>query len=194
MIGAGVLELAPKRDRRSTKFSSGQVLIVGGSRGLTGSVCLTATAAIRAGAGYATVAVPDELEAIFEIKLTEVMSRGMPSIDGGLAALAAEPILAAAKRAAAVVVGPGMGRSDDARELVGALARELDAPLLIDADGLHARGRRPRRARRSPRAAACSRRTPASSASCSASSRTRSPPTASPPPARRRRGPAPSSC
>ena len=137
VIGAGALDLAPKRDPRSTKFSSGQVLIVGGSRGLTGSVCLTATAAIRAGAGYATVAVPDELEAIFEIKLTEVMSRGMPSIDGGLAALATEPILEAARRAAAVVVGPGMGRSDDARELVGALARELDAPLLIDADGLH---------------------------------------------------------
>ena len=138
VIGPGVLELPPRRGSRSTKFSSGQVLIVGGSRGLTGSVCLTAEAAIRAGAGYATVAVPDELEPIFETKLTEVMSKGMASYDGALSAMAAKPILAASRRAKAVVVGPGMGRSADAVELVVALTRKLDAPLVLDADGLHA--------------------------------------------------------
>ena len=51
---------------RSTKFSSGQVAIAGGSRGLTGAVRMSSLAAIRAGAGYATVAVPADLEAIFE--------------------------------------------------------------------------------------------------------------------------------
>ena len=102
---------------RSTKFSSGQVLIAGGSRGLTGAVCMAAEAAIRSGAGYATVAVPAELEAIFEVKLTEVMSVGCPSADGALAAAAAEPIIAAAERAAAVAVGPGLGRGEAARPL-----------------------------------------------------------------------------
>ena len=77
LITSRVLELAPRRGHESTKFSSGQVLVVGGSRGLTGAVCMAAGAAIRAGAGYATVAVPAELEDIFEIKLTEVMSRGL---------------------------------------------------------------------------------------------------------------------
>ena len=42
------------------------MLVVGGSRGLTGAVCMAAEAAIRAGAGYATVAVPADLEPIFE--------------------------------------------------------------------------------------------------------------------------------
>jgi hydroxyethylthiazole kinase-like uncharacterized protein yjeF len=135
LIGDGVLALAPRRGADSTKFSSGQVLIVGGSRGLTGAVCMAAEAAIRAGAGYATVAVPRELEHIFEVKLTEVMSRGCPGPDGSLGPEAVEEILSAAERAAAVTLGPGLGRSDGALELARQLAPVIEAPLLIDADG-----------------------------------------------------------
>ena len=124
LITSRVLELAPRRGQESTKFSSGQVLVVGGSRGLTGAVCMSAAAAIRAGAGYATVAVPAELEHIFEIKLTEVMSRGFEGTGDGLAPGDADGILEAAKGAAAVVLGPGLGRSDEAL----ALARERGAP------------------------------------------------------------------
>jgi ADP-dependent NAD(P)H-hydrate dehydratase / NAD(P)H-hydrate epimerase len=138
LIGDGVLELPPRRAAGSTKFTSGQVLVAGGSRGLTGSVCLAASGAIRAGAGYATVAVPAELETIFEIKLTEVMSRGCASADGHLDSAAAEAVLAAAKRAAAVALGPGLGRFDGAAQLVGAIAGGVEAPMVIDADGLNA--------------------------------------------------------
>lgn len=138
LIAEGVLALAPARDADSSKFSSGQVLIAGGSRGLTGSICMSAEAAIRAGAGYATVAVPDQLESIFEIKLTEAMSIGCPSADGALSAAAARPILDAARHAAAVAVGPGLGRGEPARELVAELVAEIAAPLVIDAGGLDA--------------------------------------------------------
>ncbi len=137
-IGERVLELAPRRGAGSTKFSSGQVLIAGGSRGLTGAVCLAASATIRAGAGYATVAVPDELEPIFEAKLTEVMSIGCESDGGALVPAAAERILAACKGAAAVIVGPGLGKAAPTAELVAAVVARIEAPLLIDADGLNA--------------------------------------------------------
>jgi NAD(P)H-hydrate epimerase len=137
-LAAAVLELPPRRGSASTKFTSGEVLVAGGSRGLTGAVCLAATAAIRAGAGYATVAVPEELESIFEVKLTEVMSRACPSEDGALARGAAGAIAEAAGRAAAVVLGPGLGRREWADELVADAASGIEAPLLIDADGLNA--------------------------------------------------------
>jgi NAD(P)H-hydrate epimerase len=137
-ISPGVLELAPRRGQHSTKFSSGQVLIAGGSRGLTGAVCLAAQAAIRAGAGYATVAVPDVLEPIFEQKLTEVMSLACPSAGGALSAAAGPQILVAAERARAVLAGPGLGRGDDAPRLIRELAGGVVAPLVIDADGLNA--------------------------------------------------------
>jgi ADP-dependent NAD(P)H-hydrate dehydratase / NAD(P)H-hydrate epimerase len=133
-----VLALAPRRLPDSTKFDSGEVLVIGGTRGLTGAVCLAASATIRAGAGYATVAVPADLEPIFEVKLTEVMSRGYGGAEGRLASASANDILAAGERAAAVVLGPGLGRDEDSLELARELARGVAAPLLVDADGLNA--------------------------------------------------------
>jgi len=138
LIRGSVVELLALRGVDSTKFTSGQVLVVGGSRGLTGAPCMAASAAARAGAGYATVAVPGELEAIFEAKLTEVMSVGCPSEDGAFTAAALDPIAAAAERAAAVVLGPGIGRSDAVTGLVGEVLGRVDAPVVLDADGLNA--------------------------------------------------------
>jgi hydroxyethylthiazole kinase-like uncharacterized protein yjeF len=138
LINPRVLELAPKRAAGSTKFSSGQVLIVGGSRGLTGAVCMAALAAIRTGAGYATAAVPADLEHIIEIKLTEVMSLGCASRDGRLRPAASEQILGAAERAACVVLGSGMGREQGTQRLIQELTERIEAPLVIDADGLNA--------------------------------------------------------
>jgi ADP-dependent NAD(P)H-hydrate dehydratase / NAD(P)H-hydrate epimerase len=138
LIAPRVLELAPHRAAGSTKFTSGQVVIVGGSRGLTGAVCMAALGAIRTGAGYATVAVPADLEAIFEIKLTEVMSIGCASRDGRLRPAAAEQILAATRRAACVVLGSGMGREQGTQRLARELIERIEAPLVIDADGLNA--------------------------------------------------------
>jgi NAD(P)H-hydrate epimerase len=138
LIGAEALALAPRRAARSTKFTSGQVLVVGGSRGLTGAVCMAAEAAIRAGAGYATVAVPSDLEPIFEVKLTEVMSVACQGPAGRHGPGSAERILEAAERAAAVVLGPGLGRSREAFALARIVAAKVEAPLLVDADGLNA--------------------------------------------------------
>jgi NAD(P)H-hydrate epimerase len=138
LIERDVLDLAPRREAGSTKFTSGEVLVVGGSRGLTGAVCLAAEAAIRAGAGYATVGVPADLEPIFEVKLTEVMSKSFGGAEGRLALSDADAILAAGERAAAVVLGPGLGRDEDSLALARALAEPVAAPLLIDADGLNA--------------------------------------------------------
>lgn len=138
LISPRVLELAPPRAAGSTKFSSGQVLIVGGSRGLTGAVTMAAFASIRTGAGYATVAVPADLEQIFEIKLTEAMSIGCASRDGRLRPAASEQILGAAERAACVVLGSGMGREQGTQRLIQELTERIEAPLVIDADGLNA--------------------------------------------------------
>jgi ADP-dependent NAD(P)H-hydrate dehydratase / NAD(P)H-hydrate epimerase len=137
-IGASVLELAPRRGERSTKFSSGQVTIAGGSRGLTGAVQMSSLAAIRAGAGYATVAVPADLEPIFEQGQPEVMSVGCPGGDGRLAPGSAKQLLRAFERAAAGVLGPGLGRDPGSVELAREVLAAIDAPLVLDADGLNA--------------------------------------------------------
>lgn len=137
-IEAAVLALAPRRGPRSTKFSSGQVVIAGGSRGLTGAVQMSSRAAIRAGAGYATVAVPADLEAIFEAGQPEVMSVGCPGGDGCLAPASFKSVLRTFEPAAAGVFGPGMGRDPGAVELTREAVVAIEAPLVLDADGLNA--------------------------------------------------------
>jgi hydroxyethylthiazole kinase-like uncharacterized protein yjeF len=137
-IEPGVLALAPRRGPRSTKFSSGQVAIAGGSRGLTGAVRMSSLAAIRAGAGYATVAVPADLEPAFEAGEPEVMSVGCPGGDGCLVPASAKAVLRTFDRAAAGVLGPGLGRDPGSVELAREVIGAIEAPLVIDADGLNA--------------------------------------------------------
>jgi hydroxyethylthiazole kinase-like uncharacterized protein yjeF len=138
VIEPAVLDLAPHRGAQSTKFTSGQVTIAGGSRGLTGAVRMSSTAAIRAGAGYATVAVPADLEPIFEAAEVEVMSKGVAGPTGRLGTEGVDELLAAFERAAAGVLGPGLGRDDDSLGLAREVAPRIQAPLVIDADGLNA--------------------------------------------------------
>jgi hydroxyethylthiazole kinase-like uncharacterized protein yjeF len=140
LIAARVHALVPRRGASSTKFSSGHVVVAGGSRGLTGAPCLACEAAMRAGAGYVTALVPGSLEAIFETRLLEVMTRGLPDEDGALTPAGADAAVEAAARAGALVLGPGVGRSDSAFAFARSVAARAPVALLLDADGLNAHG------------------------------------------------------
>jgi ADP-dependent NAD(P)H-hydrate dehydratase / NAD(P)H-hydrate epimerase len=138
ILRSHVVNRAPRRKVDSTKFTSGRVMVVGGSRGLTGAVCLTARAAIRTGAGYATALVPLELESIFEMKLTEVMTIGLPGRDGHLRPAADERLLEACKGAEVVAFGPGLGKNSGAKTLAQEASLRISSTLVLDADGLNA--------------------------------------------------------
>ena len=138
LIHGAARSALPVRGPGSTKFSSGSVLVVGGSTGLTGAVCLACEGAMRAGAGWIRAAVPESLNTIFEVKLTEVMSVPLPDAGGALASAALEPVLEATERADAVVLGPGMGRAPESFALAVELVERVERPLLIDADALNA--------------------------------------------------------
>jgi ADP-dependent NAD(P)H-hydrate dehydratase / NAD(P)H-hydrate epimerase len=139
LIGEGVFDLVPRRDAGATKFSSGHVLVVGGSTGLTGAPCMAAEAAMRAGAGYVTCCVPASLNLVFETRLLEVMTIPLPDDDGALVTGGADRVVEEAeKRGGALVVGPGFGRSDGALALARDLAARAEVPVVLDADGLNA--------------------------------------------------------
>jgi NAD(P)H-hydrate epimerase len=139
LIGDGVMRGYPRRAAASTKFESGVVFVIGGSSGLTGAPALTAGAAIRAGAGYVTLAAPRSLEAVFAARApVETMLTGLPEEDGALSAEALEPALKAMRRCHAAVLGPGLGRRETTVRLVLEMIERIDVPLVIDADGLNA--------------------------------------------------------
>lgn len=138
LIGAGALDELPRRAGDFSKFRSGAVVVLGGSRGLTGAPIMAAHAAMRAGAGYVTLAGAEANEAAFAVRPVEAMLKLLPDSDGALGEAAIEPALAAAERAGAVVLGPGLGRGDGARAFVAAMIDGVQAPLVVDADGLNA--------------------------------------------------------
>jgi NAD(P)H-hydrate epimerase len=115
---------------RDTKYTSGSVLVVGGQTGTTSAACLAAMAALRADAGYATLAVPRGALAAAEALALEPVKLGWSDDD------ALRVLREAAERATALAIGPGLGRSDARRTLVRELLSSLDLPAVVDADAL----------------------------------------------------------
>ena len=137
LVPASVLAAVPRKPDSSTKYSAGSVLIVGGSRGLSGAPMLAALAAFRADAGYVAVAAPESTLPVIEARLLEAVKWPLPEDSAGrLLARSADAVLEAAKRADVVAIGPGLGRSDGTRQFVRVLLERLELPVVLDADAL----------------------------------------------------------
>jgi hydroxyethylthiazole kinase-like uncharacterized protein yjeF len=117
--------LAP-RHANAHKGEHGHVLCIGGEMGMGGAVRLCAEAALRAGAGLASVATRTEGVAALVAARPEAMTHAVEDAD------ALAPLL---QRASVLAVGPGLGRADWGRELFEA-AVACGKPLILDADGL----------------------------------------------------------
>lgn len=132
--------ILPRRAGNAYKGSCGRVLVVAGSRGMVGAAALSSLAALRAGAGLVTLAVPASEQRVLAAKLTEVMVQPIPECEeghmGGEAAV--ERVLELAKGADALLMGPGLGRAPETLELVRLVSEMAEAQLVLDADALYA--------------------------------------------------------
>jgi NAD(P)H-hydrate epimerase len=125
-----LLGQVPRREAGDTKYTAGSVLVVGGQPGMTSAACLTAKAALRADAGYVALAVPEESLHAAEILALEPVKIPWREDD------AVETLTAAAERAKALALGPGLGRGPQRSELVRTLLERIDLPAVVDADAL----------------------------------------------------------
>jgi NAD(P)H-hydrate epimerase len=137
LVGASILGAVPRRGPADNKYTSGHVLVVGGSQGLTGAPSLAAMAALRADAGYVTVAVPASTLPVFEQRLLEAVKRPLPDRDGSVGEGAADVVLELAGKAHSVALGPGLGRGPGVHDLVRRVLAEVELPVVVDADALH---------------------------------------------------------
>ncbi len=136
---AAVRAALPRRAPTAHKGDAGRVVIVGGSRDMSGAVALAARAAVRMGAGTVTMVVPRSVQPIVAGFVPEPMTHGVAETPSGALHLdALAEILAACARASVVAIGPGMGRDLATLLLVRELLAVLEAPVVLDADGLHA--------------------------------------------------------
>ena len=124
LVTAEILAEVPRRSARDNKYTAGHVLVVGGSRGMTGAAALAARAALRADAGYVTIAAPAESLPVLETLVLEAVKRPL------------EDVFDAAAKAKALAVGPGLGREQESKALVRRLLAEVELPAVVDADAL----------------------------------------------------------
>ena len=131
-----VRTLVEPRGPDAHKGDFGHVLVVGGSRGMTGAAVLAARGALRSGAGRVTVATPASVQPIVAGHGVEYMTRPLSDANGVCAADAVEAVLALA--ADVVAAGPGLGTGPTVTAFVRDLIERGAAPLILDADALNA--------------------------------------------------------
>jgi len=132
------LPTLPRRRADSHKGDYGRVLVIGGSRGMSGAVCLAAKAALRGGAGLVRAAVPVGILPIVAAYEPSYLTAGLSEDDDGRTSNKSRPRIAELVAAHDVVaLGPGLGRSADLDELVTWLYADLERPLIVDADALN---------------------------------------------------------
>lgn len=132
--------LLPSRSISAHKNDFGHVLCICGSKNMPGAACLCSGAACVAGAGLTTVAFPESAYASLASHMREVILVPLPEIDGKLAATfeCMSQLSVFIQKASAIVIGPGLGQSEDVTELVQSVLKTAKCPVVIDADGLNA--------------------------------------------------------
>ena len=130
----------PIRARDVHKGSCGKILVIAGSIGMTGAASLASMAALKVGAGVVTLAVPESLNNLYEVKLTEVMTFPLPETKTGIIAgkNALSKLLEIVEEFDAILMGPGLGRDIGTLELVRNFVGTVDKPFILDADAIFA--------------------------------------------------------
>ncbi len=127
----------PKRANDTHKRDFGHVLVIGGSKGMTGAAYLASHAAMLSGAGMVTCAIPESLNSIMEVKLTEEMTLPLPDIKAGSFSFkAAKKILEFSERVSVIALGPGLSRNKETLKFARYVIRKSDKPIVLDADGI----------------------------------------------------------
>lgn len=121
------------------KGDYGKILVLAGSRGYTGAAFLASQAAICSGAGLVTLGIPESLNAIMEVKLTEVITKPLAETkEQSLSLAALTEIKKLIELCDVVLMGPGLSQNKETQELIREIYLITEKPLVLDADGINA--------------------------------------------------------
>ena len=122
--------LLPPLQRTHHKYQAGYVLAVGGSPSMPGAALLSAQGALRSGAGIVRLFYPEGMEAELSNAPLELIKEAWDLKDD-------KRIREEAARAKALLIGPGMGRTKEAKKAALHLLEKMTIPTVIDADALY---------------------------------------------------------
>ena len=132
-----VLNILPNRDISAHKGDFGKILLLCGSRGYTGAAYLAAMGALRSGAGLTFLGVPESIYEIEAVKLNEPVVFPLPAKGGKLSSRAIPEIAERLPQMDAVLIGPGLGQSNDTLAVVSMVLKTAQCPVVLDADGIN---------------------------------------------------------
>ena len=128
----------PSRAVDSHKGSYGRAVLIGGSVGMSGAVSLAGLGALRGGAGLVYLACPRSVWSAVAAIEPSYLTIPLPEDAHGRLAIPSIPgIMAACQNADAVAIGPGLGQSEELREVVAQIVRGVHVPCVVDADALN---------------------------------------------------------
>jgi len=128
-----------RRKKNAHKNDFGHILILAGSRSMTGAAALTALSAMRSGAGLVTLGIPQSLNAVVQKKISSVvMTMPLPETEEQTLSLKAfRQIQRRLSSFDVIALGPGLSRNAITQRLILKIVSEIKKPLLIDADALN---------------------------------------------------------
>ena len=127
-----LLNTLPMRSQESNKGTFGRVTVAGGCKGMSGAAYLAAKAAYRTGCGLAAIICPEANRVIYQTQLPEAVLKVYPDEGAG-----EEWLQDALAGSSAIVLGPGLGQSENAMNLVRWTLEAASMPIVLDADGLN---------------------------------------------------------
>lgn len=137
-ISAGfVKRTLPVRSPWGHKGTFGKVFCLCGSVGFTGAPIFASRAAVRSGSGLVYLGVPQSIWQIAAVKSDEAMPFPLPDQDGKISLKAEDAVRQRISDCDAVLIGCGLGRSEESDVLVRRLL-DIPKPLVLDADGINA--------------------------------------------------------
>jgi NAD(P)H-hydrate epimerase len=129
----------PVRAFNAHKHSVGKVVVLAGSRGMTGAAAMASASALRSGAGAVVLGTPASVYPVLARKLTEVMVEPLPETsEGSLSMAAGKAMQEHLDWADVLIIGPGLSRNEETRRLVREIIAGFRKRILVDADGLNA--------------------------------------------------------
>ena len=134
-----ISDMFSKLDTDTYKHRQGKLLLIAGSKGMTGAAVLSTFGALRSGAGLTITCAPESIEEIYEKTIIEGMTIGCPDDGNGFLIPASYKIIEEKfEWCDAIVIGPGLGNNAQTIKLVEQIIFNAKKPLIIDADGLRA--------------------------------------------------------
>lgn len=128
----------PERNVNTHKGDYGKILLLCGSVGYTGAPALAAMGALRIGAGLVYLAVPESIYEIEAARLLEPIVLPLKDAEGMLSPLCLEKLAHIVDGIDTILIGPGLGRSENVTQVVLWLLENFKGPIVLDADGINA--------------------------------------------------------